>query len=233
MLSAAVIRVLLVDDHPVVRAGYRRLLDRHDGIAVIGEAADGDDGIRQFLALAPDIVLIDVSMPGRGGVDALRQIKMRDPRLKALVVTMHLDAGLVSVAMAAGASGYVTKSAPPEILVAAVREIAAGRRFFGPDVATALAHDRFAGAASPLAALTARELEILRLLAEGASAPAIADALCLSPKTIRNQRYRIRAKLGVRTDAELVRLAIRTGLASVWPGSGAGTAAGGSGDSLP
>jgi two-component system invasion response regulator UvrY len=214
-LNNQAVGVLLVDDHPVVREGYRRLLSRQDGLVVVGEAADGGEGVRLFCALAPDVVLMDLSMPGRGGIDALRQIKMRDSQMRALVVSMHLEAGLVSVAMAAGARGYVTKSAPPEILVRGVREVAAGRRFFGPDVAAALAHERFGDGPSPLAALTPRELEILRRLAEGASVDDIADALCVSPKTVRNQHYRIRAKLGARTDVELVRLAIRTGLTPV------------------
>jgi two-component system, NarL family, invasion response regulator UvrY len=205
-------RVLLVDDHAVVRAGYRLLLQNAPEIEVVAEADSGELGCRLFAELAPDVVVMDLTLPGMGGLEAIRRIVQREPKAKVLVFSMHEDTLFVEQALAAGARGYVTKSSPPHVLVAAVKQIAAGGQPLAGDIAQRLKSARVRGDDSPLQNLSTREFEIFCLLAEGFSSSEIAKRLSLSNKTVANYGTQLKSKLGVGTVAELARLAIRHGV---------------------
>jgi DNA-binding NarL/FixJ family response regulator len=206
------VRVLLVDDHAVVRAGYRLLLQNAPEIEVVGEADSGELGCRLYAELSPDVVIMDLTLPGIGGLEAIRRIVQRDAKAKVLVFSMHEDILFVEQALAAGARGYVTKSSPPYVLVAAVKDIAAGGQPFAGDIAQRLKYARVRGDSSPLKDLSTREFEIFCLLAEGFSSAEIAKRLSLSHKTVANYGTQLKSKLGVGTVAELARLAIRHGV---------------------
>jgi DNA-binding NarL/FixJ family response regulator len=209
------LRILLVDDHPVVREGYRRLLERQDGFQVCGEAGDAREAYAQAKDRRPDVVVMDLSLPGAGGIEAVRHIRQWDKDARVLIFTMHASPAFALKAFEAGASGYVTKSSDPGDLVRAIKAIAAGGRFLSDDIARAVAADRLAGpdaATRAVEHLGPRETEILRLLASGMTSDAIAKLLNLSPKTVRNHHYTIKAKIGVQNDAQLVWLAVSAGL---------------------
>lgn len=206
------IRILLVDDHSVVREGYRRLLERRSDLAVEAEAATAFDASRLFKELAPDVVVLDVSLPDMGGIELVQRLVQRDPSARILAFTMHRDPLFASQALRAGALGYVTKSSAPEVLIQAVYEVAARRRFLSPDIAPQLALTLLDGSGNPAAQLSPREFEILRLLLDGGTPEEIAAALHISPKTAQNCHYQIKNKLGVKSDIELTRLAMRLGL---------------------
>lgn len=203
------IRVLLADDHPVVRSGYLRLLDRAGDIQVVAEAGDAGEAYAAFSAHQPDVVVTDLAMPGGGGLELLHRVLLRDAQARLLVFSMHDAPVLVRRALQAGARGFLTKASPPDCLVDAVRELHAGRRYLGPDLSAHLLerdpHDEL----DRLSGLSAREFEIFRLLAQGHSAGECAAALKLSPKTVANVQTAIKEKLGVATSAALVHLAIR------------------------
>lgn len=209
------ISILLVDDHPVVRQGYRRVLERQGDFVVVAEAADATSAYSAFKAHGPDVVVMDISMPGASGLEAIRNIRMRNPRARILVFSMHTEAALVKAAFGAGASGYVTKSSEPSALIQAIRSVANGARAMSDDVAHILAEESLAPSRSALDQLGEREIEILRQLAAGATTEQIAANLNLSMKTVQNYHYMIKAKTGMRTDAQLVRLAVECGLASL------------------
>ncbi len=206
------VRVLLVDDHAVVRAGYRLLLQNAPEIEVVGEADSGELGCRLFAELAPDVVVMDLTLPGIGGLEAIRRIVQRDPKAKVLVFSMHEDILFVEQALAAGARGYVTKSSAPQVLVSAVKQVASGGQPLARDIAQRLTFARSRGGDSPLKDLSTREFEIFCLLAEGLGSAEIAKRLSLSHKTVANYGTQLKAKLGVATVAELTRLAIRHGV---------------------
>jgi two-component system invasion response regulator UvrY len=206
------VRVLLVDDHAVVRAGYRLLLQNAPEIEVVAEADSGELGCRLFAELAPDVVVMDLTLPGIGGLEAMRRIVQRDPKAKVLVFSMHEDILFVERALTAGARGYVTKSSAPRVLVAAVKQVAAGGQPLAADIARRLKFARGRGSDSPLKQLSTREFEIFCLLAEGLGSAEIAKRLSLSHKTVANYGTQLKAKLGVATVAELTRLAIRHGV---------------------
>jgi len=208
-MTSTTIRILLVDDHPIVREGYRALLERAPDLTVIGEAVDGDSTYAFLQLNQPDLVIIDLTMPGAGGVETIRRLVERWPALAILVFTMHRHPLFARQALAAGARGYVTKNSPPDALVCAVREVHAGRHSFSPDIAHALTVDSLSGRDDLLASLSPREFEILRLLVTAHSRDDIAAALHISPKTVSNCHYQIKRKLGVATDIELMRLALR------------------------
>jgi two-component system, NarL family, invasion response regulator UvrY len=206
------ISVMLVDDHAVVREGYRRLLEKHEGITVVAEAADAAGAYQAYKNKTPDVVVMDVSLPGRGGIDAIRQIRQWDPAARLLVFTMHLSAAFALQAFRAGAKGFVTKSSPPELLVSAVCDVAAGRVAICPEISEALAMSRLQDDASAIDTLSPREFEILRMLLDGRSAEETAAAFNLSPKTVSNYHYAIKSKLSVSSDVELVLFGLRSGL---------------------
>ncbi len=206
------VSILLVDDHPVVREGYRRLLERQPGYVVVAEAGDAAGAYRAYRETKPDLVIMDLSLPGAGGLEAVRHIRQWDRRARILVFTMHSSAAFALKAFETGASGYVTKGSDAAELLRAVAAVASGRRSISDDVAREIAAERLGGGRSLVDELGARETEILRLVALGLTTEEIAKALCLSPKTIQNYTYQIKSKIGARTDAHLVWLAIGAGL---------------------
>ena len=202
-------RVMLVDDHAIVREGYRSLLQKQDRLQVVAEADNGADAYRVYKEARPDLVIMDLSMPGIGGVEAIRRIRQWDKSARILVFTMHQSAAYAIQAIKAGARGFVTKSNPPEALLRAITEVMAGRIALSPDIDHELAINRLADEPSAIDALSPREFEILRMLLAEKSVDEIANTLHISVKTAANTRYQIRAKLGVGSDIELVRLALR------------------------
>ena len=208
-------RILLVDDHAVVRAGCKALLENQGDLRVIAEADSGEAACRQFIEHAPDVVIMDLSMPGVGGIEAIRRIVARQSDARVLVFSMHEDTLFVEQALQAGARGYIGKRSAPLVLVEAVRQIANGNIYIDPDIAQRLAYQKTRGGDSPLLALSTREFEILCLLAEGLSISTIANRLALSYKTVANYATQIKSKLEVETNSELTRIAIRHGLVKV------------------
>jgi DNA-binding NarL/FixJ family response regulator len=211
-MSEADWAIMLVDDHAVVREGYRSVLQKQPGLRVVAEASDGAEAYRLFKESAPDLIIMDLSMPGIGGLEAIRRIRQWDKAAKILVFTMHQNVGFAVQAIRAGARGYVTKTSPPETLVRAVMDVLAGRVAISPDIDHELALSRLAGENSATDVLTAREFEVLRLLLAERSTEEIAETLHVSPKTVANLHSLIKGKLGVESDIELVRLALRQGI---------------------
>lgn len=206
------IRVLLVDDHAVVRAGYRTLLEDSTDVEVVGDAADGEAAYGQYLALRPDVVVMDLSLPGAGGLQAIRKILAREHQARILVFSIHDDIAFVEQALRAGARGYITKNSAPDTLVDAVCQIAAGQVYLERQLAQNLALRKSHGAKGLLSCLSVREFEIFCLLAEGAGTAEAARRLVLSQKTVANYVTQIKHKLNVQTAGELVHLAIRHGV---------------------
>lgn len=206
------VTVLLVDDHAVVREGYRRILEVSGGVTVVGEAASAAEAYQQFCNLRPDVVVMDIALPGVSGIEAMRRIIAHESSARVLVFSMHEDAIFVRRALEAGAAGYLTKAAAPRVLVEAVGSIAAGRRFLSPDIAQTLAWQPASAQQTTSEVLSAREFEVLKLLAEGCTVGEIAQQLRLNPKTVSNHQSIIRQKLGAETAAQLVLAAMRLGL---------------------
>lgn len=216
MNQSAGIAVFLVDDHSVVREGYRRLLERSVGIRVTGEAANAADAYREFQRLNPDVVVMDISLPGASGIEAMRRMLARESAAKVLMFSMHEEPIFATRAFQAGALGYVTKASAPEVLVDAVRTVARGVRYISPDMAQALALQSVgARGAAGLEALSNREFEVMRLLVAGDTVTTIADKLQLSAKTVANHQSLIRQKLGVETQAQLIRVAAQQGVSAL------------------
>ncbi len=215
MTAAPIISILLVDDHPVVRQGYRRVLENQSDFRVVAEADNAAGAYAAFKAHAPDVVVMDISMKGASGLEAIRNIRSRDDRARILVFSMHSEAALVKTAFSAGASGFVTKSSEPAALIQAIRSVARGERAMSDDIAHALAEDSLNPSQSMLERLGEREIEILRQLAAGSTADQIAANLNLSLKTVQNYHYMVKAKTGLQTDAQLVRLAVACGLTNL------------------
>lgn len=208
-MNDAVIRIMLVDDHAIVRAGFRRLLEQQSNFRVVAEASDADRAYTLFVEQRPDVVVMDLSMPGVSGLDTIRRIVGRQPDARILVFTMHEDASLAERAIHLGARGYVTKSNEPEVLASAVAEVVAGRLALSPDITKSIALLKLSGGENPLDALSAREFEIFRLLVAGRGAIEIAKLLNLSSKTVANYHTLIKQKLRIASDVELVLLAQR------------------------
>lgn len=209
------IRVLLVDDHPVVRSGYLRLLEQAGDIAVVGEAGDASMAYAWFVELRPDVTVADLSLPGGGGVALVRRILDLDTDARVLAFSMHEAPPLVRRVLDAGALGFVGKSAAPGELVDAVRAVHLGRRYLGAGLAQSCAERASRLEAMRLASLTPREFEIFRLLAQGRTPAECAEALALSPKTISNHQTQIKEKLATPTTAGLVHLALRHAVVSM------------------
>jgi len=204
--------IMLVDDHAVVREGYRSVLQKQPGLRVVAEAPDGVEAYRLFKEVRPDLVIMDLSMPGIGGIEAIRRIRQWDRGARILVFTMHENAGFAVQAIRAGAKGYVTKSNAPQVLVQAVRDVLSGQIAISPDIDHELALSRIADEAVAADLLTAREFEVLSMLLAERSTDEIAGALHISPRTVANLHSLIKDKLGVGSDIELVRLALRQGI---------------------
>jgi DNA-binding NarL/FixJ family response regulator len=210
---ADAIKVLLVDDHQVVRRGLRTFLEVQDDIEVVGEASDGAEGVARAQELGPDVVLMDVKMPGMDGVEALRELRALDNPARVLIVTSFTEQRTVVPALRAGAAGYVTKTEAPTELLAAVAKVHAGGRYVSPTLAERLADTLAAGAPGrPHEALSAREYQVLCLLGAGKTNKQIAAAFRVGPKTISTYRSRILRKLNLKTNADLVRYVIEHGL---------------------
>ena len=207
------ISVVLIDDHAVVRSGIRLLLDRQDDIEVVGEAGNAKDALFRARALKPDVILLDVVMPGESGIDVLPRLLDESPETKVLVLSMQDDPSYVREAFAAGAQGYVLKEAADEEVVSAVREIAKGGRYVHPTLGARMvaaeAEERAAADADPL---SERERDVLRLLALGHTNQEIAEKLYISVRTAESHRAHIMQKLRLATRAELVRYALSQGL---------------------
>ncbi len=203
------IRVLLVDDHAVVRAGYQMLLQNTDDIEVVSEADSGELACKHYVDSEPDVVVMDLSMPGMGGLEAIRRIVARDSNARILVFSMHESTVFVEQALQAGARGYITKSSAPEVLIEAIRELAAGKSHIDSEIAQQLAFKKTKGEDTPFSNLSTREFEIFCLLAEGLNTSEISKRLSLSYKTVANYSTQIKSKLEVSTVAEIARIAIR------------------------
>lgn len=206
--SPAPLRLLLVDDHAVVRAGYRRLLEQANHCWEVTEADSGEAAYRECASQDFDVVVMDISLPGISGLEALARLRRRTPGIRVLMFSMHEEPVFAEQALSNGAAGYITKSSAPEVLVEAVQRIAVGRRYLGPDVHCQYGDEPPKG----LQSLSPREFEIFRLLAEGRGSAEIARMLSISYKTVANYGSGIREKLALNNVAEMTRLAIRTGV---------------------
>lgn len=208
------ITVMLVDDHAVVRAGYRLLLSQFNRIEVVCEAERGEEACQYYAESNPDVVVMDLSMPGIGGLTAIRRIRARDPEARILAFSIHDEPVYAERALEAGASGYITKSCAPEILVEAVLAVARNEHYIEREIAQRLAMQKISGhdAAANLQTLSAREFDVFCLLARGRTPREIAEELRLSYKTTANYSTLIKSKLGVNTSAEMARLALQQGI---------------------
>lgn len=206
------IRLMLVDDHAVVREGYRRLLERRPDLAIVAEAGDAAAALDAFRRHRPAVVVLDLGLPGMGGIELIGRLRQRDGDAAILVFLMHDDVLFAAQALKAGARGYITKGSEPSVLVQAIYRVAAGERVLSPDIAPRIALALIDGGSDPLRELSSREFEVLRLLLSGNDHGAIAERLHISPKTAQNCHYQIKAKLGARNDIDLARIAARHGL---------------------
>lgn len=213
MVQTRTIGVLLVDDHAIVRTGFRRLLEDSPDIRVVGEAADGEEALKVYPEVSPDVVVLDVSMAeGMGGLEAAKRLISRDPSARILVLSAYDEEPYPTRLMQAGARGYLSKRCAPTELADAVRAIAQGEKYLSAEIAQELAIGRVMGQADVFGALSGREFEVFRLLAESKSVREIADCLCLSAKTIETHRANIMKKLEIGSTGALVHLAIRHGI---------------------
>lgn len=208
------IRVLVVDDHDLVRTGITRMLADIDGLQVIGQADSGEESLKRARELKPDVVLMDIKMPGIGGLEATRKLLRSHPDMRVIAVTACEDDPFPTRLLQAGASGYLTKGAGLEEMVQAIRLVFAGQRYLSPQIAQQLALKSFQpqSAGSPFDTLSEREIQIALMIANCHKVQAISDKLCLSPKTVNTYRYRIFEKLSIDSDVELALLAVRHGM---------------------
>ena len=206
------IKIILVDDHAVVRAGVRRLLEQESLFDVIGEAESGEKAYQLFGELNPDVMVMDLSMPGMGGLEAIRRILMRDEKARILVLSMHEDLSFANQALKLGAKGYLIKNTLGDDLVKAIEAISQGDIFLSDEIAKKIAMQSITGAQDPIHTLSAREFEIFRLLAEGLEVDAIATTLNISPKTVSNYQTMIKQRLNINSPVELIRFAIKAGV---------------------
>jgi len=208
------ITVLLVDDHAVVREGYRRLLERDPRIIVCAEAPNPEQAYRDFARLRPAVAVVDIGLPGSSGIELTRRLLARDNSARVLIFSMHDEGIFVRKALEAGATGYITKASAPEVLVEAVCAVALGQRYLSRDVTRTLGSEVSVGEADALNALSPREFEIFTLIVGGHSPLAIGERLRLSAKTVANLQTSIRHKLGATNSAQLARIAARCGIAN-------------------
>jgi DNA-binding NarL/FixJ family response regulator len=211
------IKVLLADDHSIVRAGLRRIIEDSGDIAVVAEASDGREAIQKTHETQPDVVVVDISMPGLDGLEVISQLLIHYPRLPILVLTMHEEEQYVIRVFGAGAMGYITKRSAPEQLVTAIRKVHTGGRYLSDSAAELLALHVAKGTPgrSLLDSLSNREIQVLRRLAMGQTTREIAEAYNISTKTVDTYRFRLLRKLNLRNNAELLRFAIQNGLVEI------------------
>ncbi|MDH5633880.1 MAG: response regulator [Gammaproteobacteria bacterium] len=206
------ITVLLADDHAIIRAGIRRLLDDAPDMTVVAEVDSGEMAYREHMLLHPDVTIMDLTMPGIGGLEAIRRIRSKDEKARILVLSVHQDVIFPTRVIQAGGIGYLSKRTAPEALLSAVRCVAKGEVFLERDIAQKIALHGIAGEEDPVKELSEREFEVFRMLAEGKSVNEVADALFLSSKTVGTYQTRILQKLNVNNIAGLAHLAIRKGI---------------------
>ena len=204
--------IVLVDDHAVVRAGVKRLLEQEPLYEVIGEAESGEKAYQILAELKPDVMVMDLSMPGMGGLEAIRRILMRYEKAKILVLSMHEDLSFANQALKLGAKGYLTKNTLADDLVKSIETVTQGDVFLSDEIAKKMAMQSISGNQDPVHELSAREFEIFRLLAEGLDIDAIASTLNISSKTVSNYQTMIKQKLDINTPIELIRYAIKVGV---------------------
>ena len=205
-------RVMLVDDHAVVRMGFRLLLEGSPELTVVAEAESGEEAVRLYSEIAPDVVVMDLSMPGIGGLEAIGRIVAKDANAKILVLSAHADAMHARRVLKAGACGYLSKRSAGEELLHAIAEVLQNRTFIEAAIAQQLAAQQFGGQKSPVETLSEKEFKVFLALARGQSVQEIADVMSLSPRTIGTHLYNIKQKLGASNSAELAIIAIRAGL---------------------
>jgi len=204
------IRVLITDDHAIVREGLRRILGASPDMVVVGEAADGMEALQKIATCNPDVALVDISMPGMSGIDLISRIRGEHPRLPVLVLSMHKETQFAVRALSVGAAGYLTKDCAPEQLAQAIRRVVAGGKYITAEVAEALASAIIPALnETPHTRLSNREFQIFRKLASGKSVHDIAQELCLSANTVSTHKRRLMNKLGIENNASLVRYAVK------------------------
>ena len=208
----AKINILLVDDHSVVRMGFKMLIENESDMVVIGEAESGELGITAFKEHKPSIVVMDITMPGIGGLDAIERIIAFDKKTKILVLSAHEDSVHPKRALSAGALGYLTKRSAAEELIKAIRSVNSGTKYLEPAIAQQMAITQISGENNPVEILSDREFEVFMDLAKGKSTNEIADTMCLSPRTVGTHLYNIKQKLNANNSAEIALIAIRCGL---------------------
>lgn len=212
-LIKSIIKVLLVDDHDLVRAGVKSLLAEQSGIKIVGEAESGETAINIARKTNPQVVLMDVKMPGIGGLEATRKLLRIDPDVKILILTSCDEDPFPSRLLQAGAAGYLTKDCAVDEMVQAIKSVNAGQRYISPVIAQQLALKHLSDSdASPFDVLSERELQVMIMITSGQKVQDISTKLCLSPKTVNSYRYRLFEKLNIHSDVELTHLAIRYGL---------------------
>ncbi|AKO64297.1 LuxR family transcriptional regulator [Methylophilales bacterium MBRSG12] len=206
------LNVLLVDDHSVVRMGFKMLIDSEKDMQVIAEAETGEDGIIKFQEIKPDVIVMDITMPGIGGLEAIERIIAKDKNTKILVLSAHEDSVHPKRVLSAGAIGYLTKRSAAEELINAIRTVGSGKKYIESSVAQQLAITQLSGENDPTEVLSDREFEVFISLAKGKSTNEIADTMCLSPRTVGTHLYNIKQKLNANNSAEIALIAIRCGL---------------------
>lgn len=211
-MAAGMIKVMLVDDHVLVRKGFRLLLQDAPDISVVAEADSGEEACRLYPEHLPEVTVMDITMPGIGGIEAMRRILGRHPEARILTLSAHEDTIHARRALSAGAAGYLSKRSAPEALVSSIRQVADGRKVIDPAIAQELALSQLSPRQNPVDVLSDREFEVFLHLARGKSVSAIADMLHLSASTVGTHLYNIKQKLGAANAAELAMIAVRSGL---------------------
>lgn len=211
-MTGVTISVMLADDHAVVRMGFRVLLDASTDIRVVAEAESGEEAVKRFGEVRPDVLVLDLSMPGIGGLEAISRILARDPGARILVLTAHEDAMHAKRVLKAGALGYLSKRSAAEALIQAIRVVHKGRTFLEPAIAQEMAVQQLTGDKNPVDMLSEKEFKVFLALARGQSVAEIAQVMSLSPRTVGTHLYNIKQKLGAANSAELAIVAMRHGL---------------------
>ncbi len=207
------ITVLLTDDHELVRTGIRRLLEDSKQVTIVGEADCGEDSLKMAQSLKPDVILMDVNMPGIGGVEACRRILQRNPKQKIIVLTIHNEQTYPKRLLEIGAKGYLTKDCGVDEMIMAIKQVAKGGAYIAPNIAQRLALSLLPGnEGNPIDKLSRREFQVMLMISHGLSNIEISEKLCLSPKTISTYRLRLLEKLGAQNEFDLIKIAVEQGM---------------------